>query len=289
MVINLIKYKIDFNKIPVHTMHEHLLRTILSTQKTKKNIKILDAGCGNLDLTKYLSENLKAEHFENVEFFGYEIDQKHDQDKLSMIITNDEVLSKMNLLDSFFVISLESYTLPFRDNFFDIIISNQVVEHVADFDSFFYELDRVLKVNGIQIHAYPTKEILIEPHLKIPLAHRISNKKYLFNYLKTVYRLKRRVSDDFLSGKVDYMMNKTNYRFCFHHFTFFENLGYKVMPNFSLFFPFVKLQRIMGNKRRFKYFSFGLFESFFIQLSSYFYSITLIIKKRRSQKSRDKP
>lgn len=63
--------------------------------------------------------------------------------------------------------------LPFDDETFDFVCSNQVFEHVAALDKVIDELARVTKPGGIQLHAFPTKERVVEGHAYIPLLHRV--------------------------------------------------------------------------------------------------------------------
>ncbi|MFC2092115.1 class I SAM-dependent methyltransferase [Elusimicrobiota bacterium] len=55
---------------------------------------------------------------------------------------------------------------PFEDGFFDIVISNQLFEHINDIDTAIAQMDRVLKHGGIMYHHFPTSETLRDPHLK---------------------------------------------------------------------------------------------------------------------------
>ena len=50
-----------------------------------------------------------------------------------------------------------SKTLPIKDNFFDLIISRALLEHVADNKSAFQEMKRILKPNGSMIHLIPAR------------------------------------------------------------------------------------------------------------------------------------
>jgi SAM-dependent methyltransferase len=63
--------------------------------------------------------------------------------------------------------------LPFEDSHFDLIISNQVFEHVESLEPVVRELHRVLKPAGIAYHHFPSREVLREGHIGIPLAHRL--------------------------------------------------------------------------------------------------------------------
>jgi SAM-dependent methyltransferase len=61
-----------------------------------------------------------------------------------------------------------SNRLPFGDDRFDAIISDQVLEHVFDLRPIFEEQVRVLKPGGIAMHRFPKSTCLIEAHTKLP-------------------------------------------------------------------------------------------------------------------------
>ena len=61
--------------------------------------------------------------------------------------------------------------LPFPDASFDAVVSNQVFEHIPDLGPVAAELARVLAPGGLLVAVFPTREILVEPHLKAPLVH----------------------------------------------------------------------------------------------------------------------
>jgi len=46
---------------------------------------------------------------------------------------------------------LESAVFPFEDKTFDVVCSNQVIEHISNKDTFIKESNRVLKDDGICI------------------------------------------------------------------------------------------------------------------------------------------
>lgn len=60
--------------------------------------------------------------------------------------------------------------LPFEDGYFDVVISNHVIEHVGLYDSqcnHVKELKRVLKKDGVGYLAVPNRWMLVEPHYKL--------------------------------------------------------------------------------------------------------------------------
>ena len=63
--------------------------------------------------------------------------------------------------------------LPFPDQHFDFVCSNEVFEHVHNLGPVLDELARVTKPGGVHVHLLPTREKVIEAHLKVPLYHRL--------------------------------------------------------------------------------------------------------------------
>ncbi len=59
--------------------------------------------------------------------------------------------------------------LPYPDNHFDVVFSDQVFEHAASQDEVFAELYRITKAGGVHLHVIPAKWQLIEPHIHVPL------------------------------------------------------------------------------------------------------------------------
>jgi SAM-dependent methyltransferase len=76
----------------------------------------------------------------------------------------------------FFIADAAGGRLPFDDNTFDLIISEQVLEHVMDQIGLLRELHRVMRPGGCAIHVFPAKYSPIEPHIHVPfggvLGHR---------------------------------------------------------------------------------------------------------------------
>ncbi len=62
-------------------------------------------------------------------------------------LTNENIIHQ-----DFFI---ESFPLPFDDNFFDFVLSYETIEHISEYQTFFSELVRVTKPNGIIILTCP--------------------------------------------------------------------------------------------------------------------------------------
>ena len=62
--------------------------------------------------------------------------------------------------------------IPFENESFDVIIANQVFEHLEDFGVPLKEIWRVMRSDGIFINVFPSQLVWREGHCGIPLAHR---------------------------------------------------------------------------------------------------------------------
>lgn len=62
----------------------------------------------------------------------------------------------------------EGNRLPFSDGQFDLVISEQVFEHVKDQALLLRELHRVMRPGGLSLHVFPARYAPIEPHIFVP-------------------------------------------------------------------------------------------------------------------------
>jgi len=116
--------------------------------------RILDLGCG-------AGLMVKAGRAHGHDFYGagYQLYDAHEP-------APQELISQGVLRQ----ITDPPYRLPFDDGFFDVVISDQVFEHVMDYPGTMREIHRVLKPGGAFMHVFPSKYSLIEPHVRVPFA-----------------------------------------------------------------------------------------------------------------------
>jgi len=107
-----------------------------------KSIKILDIGVG---LGRILQKIKNTFPEKELELYGIDI----SIDYLSVAKTKGIEVSCSNIED-----------LPYKDNFFDIIICTDVLEHVIDLNLSIKEVKRVLKDGGYLFVRVPNKEDL---------------------------------------------------------------------------------------------------------------------------------
>ena len=61
--------------------------------------------------------------------------------------------------------------IPFPDEHFDVVVNNQVMEHVADLDAVLLEIHRVTKAGGVLLSLFPDDSIWREGHTEVPFLH----------------------------------------------------------------------------------------------------------------------
>ena len=61
--------------------------------------------------------------------------------------------------------------MPYAANSFDLVVNNQVMEHVEDLDAVLREIHRVLKPGGTVLSLFPAMDVFREGHIGIPFSH----------------------------------------------------------------------------------------------------------------------
>lgn len=61
--------------------------------------------------------------------------------------------------------------IGFPDSGFDLVVNNQVMEHVEDLDAALREIHRVLKPAGAVLSLFPSRDVFREGHIGIPFSH----------------------------------------------------------------------------------------------------------------------
>ncbi|MEW5755877.1 MAG: class I SAM-dependent methyltransferase [Pseudomonadota bacterium] len=128
---------------------------------TERNAKILDFGCGNGDLVRELKES-------GFDTYGCDIDFEKYKDVNELLSAG--IVRKISELD---------YRIPFPDHYFDFVFSDQVLEHVQNYQTALSEISRVLKPSGVSLHIFPSRYRLIETHVYVPLGSIIQRQWWL--------------------------------------------------------------------------------------------------------------
>lgn len=140
-------------------------------------IRVLDAGCGGGDLLLALHHHLPALTGRQVELYGFDVSDARVQRSDFFGVA----LAKLALAESSVPWAERLQQIrtdeewPFPAGTFDFVVSNQVLEHVADLPAFMANVARVLAPGGLSVNLFPTKSLLVEGHVGAPLAHRVAS------------------------------------------------------------------------------------------------------------------
>jgi SAM-dependent methyltransferase len=69
------------------------------------------------------------------------------------------------------VFEMAGGSIPFPAASFDLVVNNQVMEHVTDLDAALAEISRVLKPDGVVLSVFPARDVWREGHIGIPFSH----------------------------------------------------------------------------------------------------------------------
>lgn len=135
-----------------------------------ESLKILDFGCGNGTVVNLLRQ-------ENIDCYGADIFYEG--------ASYENVYKSKLFKDKIIRLIPENGELPFENNFFDIIISNSVFEHIKNKDLVFTNLLLLLNTSGFMYHHFPTREVIREEHIGILLVHWLpkNNVRYLYTVI----------------------------------------------------------------------------------------------------------
>lgn len=127
-----------------------------SLMRTPNYINILEIGCG-------------MGHFSN---YCYNMKKSVISTDISELNTE---LAKKNYPNLSFCVA-DAEKLPFKDNSFDIVVSIELIEHLFNQRSHLFEVNRILKNNGVYIIKTPNK--LYDNIVNIPYYNLIHKVKY---------------------------------------------------------------------------------------------------------------
>jgi SAM-dependent methyltransferase len=115
-----------------------------------KGARVLDLGCGNGGIV------------------GAYVDLGYDAYGCDFQFKEGPQVEQLRAAGRIRLMEQVPYRLPFEDGSFDLVISDQVLEHVKDYGSTFAEVARVLKPGGQSLHVFPSRYSLLEPHVHVP-------------------------------------------------------------------------------------------------------------------------
>lgn len=128
---------------------EKILRLLNLDTSPEKQYHVLEIGTGSGGIAHYFAHHPEL----NCKVFAI------------------DVTDNRQLTEGYEFQLVDGVKLPYEDNYFDIVISNHVIEHVGEHENqleHLREAKRVLKTDGTGYLAVPNRWMLVEPHYKLP-------------------------------------------------------------------------------------------------------------------------
>ena len=94
---------------------------------TKRHARLLDVGCGDATLTRYLDSS--------IEYYGIDVKTIANNWVVTVDITKD--------------------VFPFKSNYFDYVVCTEVLEHIDNHQNCLGEICRILKPDGLLLGTIP--------------------------------------------------------------------------------------------------------------------------------------
>ena len=117
-------------------------------------LKVLDYGCGRGLMVRRMRDR-------GVDAYGCEV--FYGGGDVSTEVPGD-MLGRT-------VLEMRDGVVPFPDRTFDLVINNQVMEHVVDLDQALDEIHRVLTPSGAVLSLFPDRLVWREGHCGVPFLH----------------------------------------------------------------------------------------------------------------------
>lgn len=143
-----------FGSAVIAITHEYILGLARSLNHQAQP-SLLDYGCGIGELVILANDN-------GMDAYG--VDAFYGGGDARKKLTGKSLLGTR-------IFGLEDEIIPFPAERFDIVVSNQVFEHIDDFTTPLREIHRVLKPEGLFINMFPAKEVWREGHIGVPFIH----------------------------------------------------------------------------------------------------------------------
>ena len=280
--------------------HVHLLACV-NTQLVDRHlasdakVRILDAGCGNGLLLEHLALGLAVLHPNwQVELHGYDVGDHGVQTegyfedavgRLQQTFPDVDWSNRMKMISV-------GDAWPFDAESFDVVVSNQVLEHVLEHRQFFSEMERVLVRGGSSVNLFPLRHYVYEGHLLLPFVHRIRSHDARREYIAALSRIglgKFRNHhattgvplDEFAERHADYMSYWTNYLSEAEMLHVATGARLRASFRYTPEFYWAKMTALRGNPplTLYRRDSRGVLDSIAMKALRYVSSITLTLEK----------
>ncbi len=143
--------------VPPEYFRRYLGRQLEDRRRGRETLRVLDVGCGRGDTVAWLCA-------QGWDAYGIDVSPEYIQRGREYLAREGADPSRLQLMN-------DDFTYPFPNSMFDVVLSDQVIEHVADLELFAAEVARISARGACGLHISPAKWHPIESHLKSPFVH----------------------------------------------------------------------------------------------------------------------
>lgn len=288
--LNIINEAINESKSITHKHILSIINTRINGRFNGDIIRILDAGCGNCELIAYLQKFVSKFNDElTIEVYGFDVFDSKVQFNDYYYKANLMLSDRFSHIDwqSRLKIISSNEAWPFEDKYFDIVLSNQVLEHINNHEFFLVQNWRVLKNQGFSIHLFPVKNYVVEGHIHLPFVHRIKRWSLLYRFIKFLsflrmgkwkYISKYCTLNEFAESYADFLTYYCNYLSVGDLIELGKKCKFRTGFKYTRNFYLEKIKEIFKIKHQFLYDS-DRYHTFSIHFFKYIQCITLFLEK----------
>ncbi len=128
----------------------------LAERRPGHPLRILDVGCGRGDVVFWLLE-------QGWDAWGIDVDPRYIDIGRDYLKHTGHDPGRLRTIDG--------PRYPLDSDWFQVVISDQVIEHVADLDGLASEVSRVSGPGALGLHIFPARWRPVEVHMHTPLVH----------------------------------------------------------------------------------------------------------------------
>lgn len=153
-------HPLTVEEVAAYRPHTEILRYVGAAKPRAPGlpVRVLDWGCGRGRLVGVLQNRA-------MDAYGVDVDPEPLANGQAYFETAEPGAEpRLRQLDA-------AGRAPFPDGYFDIVVSDNVLEHVADLDAVIAEIARLTRPGGCGFHLFPARFSLREGHLMMPFVH----------------------------------------------------------------------------------------------------------------------